>query len=173
VPAKRNQRQQLSAAVPISVLNAHTLQVDAGCFPDGFTTFGCVFKDGPANVYFSACKKEELTTDPVVAEALAIRWCLQLAKEKGLHDFRIQSDALALVECFRGSNSLACNDLIIADCKSLMNEFGSVSVNYVSRNLNELAHRLVGYAMQNGGNSWNGYAFLTTVSSTVCISSFI
>jgi len=31
-----------------------------------------------------------------------------------------------------------------------MNELGSVSVNYVSRNLNELAHRLVGYAMQNG-----------------------
>jgi len=97
VPVKRNKRQQLSATIPISVLNAHTLQVDAGCFPDGFTTFGCVFKDGPASVYFFACKKEELTADPVVAEALAIRWCLQLAKEKGLHDFRIQSDALAVV----------------------------------------------------------------------------
>lgn len=89
-------------------------------------TFGCVFKDGPDSVYFSACKKEEVSTEPVLAEALAIRWCLQLAKEKGLQDIIIQSDALAVVECFRGSNSLASIDLIVLDCKALMEDFSSV-----------------------------------------------
>jgi len=59
----------------------------------------------------------------------------------------------------RGLNSLACIALIILDCKVLMNEFNSVSINFVSRDLNGLAHRLVGYAMQVGCKSWNGYAF--------------
>lgn len=107
----------------------------AGCFLQGFTTFGCVFKDGPYSVYFSACKKEEVSTEPVLAEALATRWCLHLAKEKGLQDVIIQSDALAVVKCFRGSNSLASIDLIVLDCKALMKDFSSVSANYVCRNL--------------------------------------
>ena len=99
-----------------------------------------MFKAAPDNIFFSACKKEELITDPVMAETLAIRWCLNLAKERALQDIIIQSDALAVVECFRGSNSLACIALIILDCKVLMNELNSVSVNHVSRDLYALAH---------------------------------
>ena len=120
---KRNQLQPHGAAAiaaaPSPVCNAHVIQVDAGCFPEGFTTFGCIFKDGRDSVYFSACNKEEVSIEPVLAEALAIRWCLQLAKEKGLQDVTIQSDALAVVECFRGSNSLASIDLIVLDVRPL------------------------------------------------------
>ena len=120
---KRNQLQPHGAAAvaaaPSLVYNAHVIQVDAGCFPEGFTTFGCVFKDGPDSVYFLACNKEEVSTEPVLDEALAIRWCLQLAKEKGLQDVTIQYDALAVVECFRGSNSLASIDLIVLDVRPL------------------------------------------------------
>jgi hypothetical protein len=173
VPAKKSKGQQSIAAAPSPVQNAHIIQVDAGCFPEGYTTFGCVFKAAPDNIFFSACKKEELITDPVMAETLAIRWCLNLAKERGLQDIIIQSDALAVVECFRGSNSLACIALIILDCKVLMNEFNSVSINYVSRDLNALAHRLVGYAMQVGCRSWNGYAFPVIAIPTVCNTSII
>ena len=174
---KRNQLQPHGAAAvaaaPSPVCNAHVIQVDAGCFPEGFTTFDCVFKDGRDSVYFSACNKEEVSIEPVLAEALAIRWCLQLAKEKGLQDVTIQSDALAVVECFRGSNSLASIDLIVQDCKALMEDFSSVSINYVCRNLNVLAHRLVGHAVQAGCNSWVGYAFPITSSATVCNTSVI
>jgi len=172
VPVKKHQGQQYIAAVP-RLHNAHIIQVDAGCFPEGFTTYGCVFKADPDDIFFSACKKEELSTDPVMVETLAIRWCLRLSKERGLQDIIIQSDALAVVECFRGSNSLACIALIILDCKALMDEFNSVSIVYISRDLNALAHRLVGYAMQYSCKSWNGYAFPVIATSTDCNSSFI
>lgn len=172
VPVKKHQGQQLIAAAP-RFHNAHIIQVDAGCFPEGFTTYGCVFKAVPDDILFSACKKEELSTDPAMAETLAIRWCLGLAKERGLQDIIIQSDALNVVECFRGSNSLACIELIILDCKALMSDFNSVSVVYISRDLNALAHRLVGYAMQCGCKSWNGYAFPATSTRTDCNSSVI
>lgn len=38
-----------------------------------------------------------------------------------------------------------------------MNAFSKVSVNFISRNLNVLAHRFVGYAMQVESKSWLGY----------------
>jgi hypothetical protein len=53
--------------------------------------FGCVFKDGPESVYFSACKEEVI-----------------------------------IVECFRGLNYIASVDLIILDCKTLMEEFSTI-----------------------------------------------
>jgi hypothetical protein len=96
--------------------------------------FGCVFKDGPESVYFSACNKEEVI----------------------------------IVEWFRGSNSIASVDLIVLDCKTLTEEFSSVSINYVCRNLNVLAHRLVGHAMQAGCNSWVGYA-MQEVQPMTCV----
>lgn len=57
----------------------------------------------------------------------------------------MQSDVLVVVECIR------------ADCKALMNAFSKVSVNFIGRDLNVLAHRLVGYDMQVGNKSWLGY----------------
>lgn len=57
----------------------------------------------------------------------------------------MQSDVLVVVECIR------------ADCKALMNAFSKVSVNFIGRDLNVLAHRLVGYDMQVGNKSWFGY----------------
>ena len=69
----------------------------------------------------------------------------------------MQSDVLVVVECIRGSNSIASFEHIVADCKTLMNAFSKVSVNFIGRYLNVLAHRLVGYDMQVGNKSWLGY----------------
>jgi hypothetical protein len=45
IPKKKNQRQLLATSTSATAHCSHVIQVDAGCFPDGFTTFGCVFKD--------------------------------------------------------------------------------------------------------------------------------
>ncbi|KEH40735.1 hypothetical protein MTR_1g033950 [Medicago truncatula] len=52
------------------------------CFSDGYTAYVCVFKDYTSLTTFSACKKEQMTADPKTAEALGIRWCMQLAKDQ-------------------------------------------------------------------------------------------
>ncbi|PNY00197.1 hypothetical protein L195_g023473 [Trifolium pratense] len=43
-----------------------------------------VCEDYSGNISFSASRKENLTVDPKLAEALAIRWCLQLEKDQNL-----------------------------------------------------------------------------------------
>lgn len=62
--------------------NPYIVQVDAGCFPCGVTTAGCVIKDPCGTIILSATKKEMMNTVLALGEALGIRWCLQLAKDE-------------------------------------------------------------------------------------------
>ena len=157
----------------VQISHARVISVDAGCFSDGYTASACVFKDYTDVTTFSACKKEQTTADPKTSEALGIRWCMQLAKDQRIKEIIVQTNALAVVECIRGSNSIASIEHIVADCKTLMNAFSKVSVNYISRELNVLAHRLVGYAMQVGNKTWLGYPLPLNDVMVSCIASVI
>jgi hypothetical protein len=100
-------------------------------------------------------------------------WCLQLAKGQNLKE-TIRVNALVVVECIRGSNSIASIESIVTDCKLLMSTFSYVSINYVCRDFNVLAHRFVGrscYAKV-GCKTWLGYAFPLVDSFVIC-NSFI
>lgn len=66
-----------------------------------------LFKNYAGTITFSACRKETVSMDPTLAEALAIRWCLQFAKEQNLEEVVVQSDASVVIECIRNSNSIA------------------------------------------------------------------
>ena len=59
VPVKKHQVQQFIAAAPRLVHNAHIIQVDAGCFPEGFTTYGCVFKTDPDGIFMVHIENKE------------------------------------------------------------------------------------------------------------------
>jgi hypothetical protein len=78
-----------------------------------------------------------------------------------------------VVECIRGSNSIDSIESIVTNCKLLMSTFSYVSINYVCRDLNVLAHRFVGYAMQVGCKIWLGYAFPLVDSFVICNSSIM
>lgn len=67
--------------------------------------------------------------------------------DQNLKEATIQSDALVVIECIRGSNSIASTEPIVSDCKLLLNAFSSVSINFIRRDLNVLAHRLSGNVM--------------------------
>lgn len=71
--------------------------MDAGCFADGSTGWGCVTKNGAGSIILPACRKEAIATDPLLAEALGIRWGLQMALDQHLHEVAILSDALVVV----------------------------------------------------------------------------
>jgi hypothetical protein len=55
--------------------------VDACCFSNGSTGWGLVAYDQPNSIYISACRKENIEIDLLLAEVLGIRWGLQTAKE--------------------------------------------------------------------------------------------
>lgn len=71
----------------------------------------------------STTKKEIMTIVPALAEASCIKWCLQLGKDQKLEDIIVQSDSLVVIECIKGSNTIATIDHIVSYCTLLMKEF--------------------------------------------------
>jgi hypothetical protein len=48
---------------------------------------------------FSACKREFISVEPIVADALGIQWALETLIAQGLSLFSISFDALNVVSC--------------------------------------------------------------------------
>ncbi|XP_058732761.1 uncharacterized protein LOC131604333 [Vicia villosa] len=135
-------------------LDTHAVQVDAGVFPSGNTTFGCVVKNPEGDVIMAACKREELNVEPAIAEALAIRWCLKMAAKLKLERILVQSDCLNIVECINGVSKLVVADHIAADCRDLFKCFSLASVMFIPRVRNVEAHRLVKFGHSIGSRTW-------------------
>ncbi|MCI45148.1 isoflavone-7-O-methyltransferase, partial [Trifolium medium] len=66
---------------------------------NGPTGWGLVFKDHNSVTTFSACKRDDISVDPIMAEALGIRWAIQLARDQGLNSVSIFSNASTVVDC--------------------------------------------------------------------------
>lgn len=68
--------------------------VDAGCGNDGPTGWGLVVYNNHASVnVLNMCKRENFVVDPLTAEALGVRWAIQVAIEHSFHSVFIHSDA--------------------------------------------------------------------------------
>lgn len=89
------------------------LQVDACCFDEGFVTFGCVFKDHDKKIVIASSRKELIIIDSAIAEILATRWSLQLAKKLKVERILVQYDALNVVDCINSHCSIALIVLLL------------------------------------------------------------
>ncbi|XP_058783366.1 uncharacterized protein LOC131658047 [Vicia villosa] len=130
------------------------IQVGAGCFDDGVVAFGCMIKSWDSKVIYGACKRESMSVDPALAELLAIRWCLQIAKDIHLDKVLVQSDAMIVVDCINSTISNAALDLIAGDVRDLCNIFSLCSVMYLNRVFISDAHNLVKWGKLLGARSW-------------------
>ncbi|XP_058776904.1 uncharacterized protein LOC131651249 [Vicia villosa] len=154
VPMAKNVRVPPQTEYACPDREVFTIQTDAGCFEDGFVTFGCMIKTGDSKLFYAACKKEAIQVDPATAEVLAIRWGLQLAKELHIGKILVQSDALNVVDCINCVRQFASIDLIAIDVRCLLSSFSLGSVMYLCRQQNTEAHNLVGLGRLFGDRSW-------------------
>jgi hypothetical protein len=97
------------------------LNVDAGCFNDGFMGCGMVIRDCRGTVTFAATKLERRQGSSTLAEALALRWCLQwiLTTNKDGY-FIVETDSEVVVKCLQGVVRLSLIDNIILDCSDIL-----------------------------------------------------
>lgn len=105
----------------------------------------------------STCKKEFGSVDSCLAELLAIRWNLNIAKNLSLEQVLIQIDTKCAVDCINTLTILANCDLITSDCRALLDSFGNVVVVFLSRLYNVDAHHLVVLEKFVGSKCWIGY----------------
>jgi ribonuclease HI len=88
------------------------------------------------------------TVDPDIAEALAIKWALQLAKAEDFTQVIVESDSKKCIETFTGSPEDTCwkLDALYSDVNSLALDFVSVCFSWVKRDTNSTAHELAKFA---------------------------
>ncbi|XP_045789329.1 uncharacterized protein LOC123884299 [Trifolium pratense] len=152
---------QIGAHAPQNLpLNSWLLQGTA-------TGWGMVVYNQVGNVVLSACRKEFIDVEPVLAEALGVRWCLQKAIEANMKDIVIVSDAATVVNCINSNQSIAVIEIVIQDCKLLIEQLDSVVVTHVRRHLNSVAHGLAKFSNVVGTKTWMGVV-PNSLAAAVC-----
>jgi ribonuclease HI len=123
-----------------------SIYVDVGCCVAGSTVWGLVLRNTDGKIVLSACKKEEIVVEPIMAEVLGVRWAIQVVSEQGINFVSILSYAANVVNCVNKRSSFASINLIAQDCKDLLDRFDSASIMFVSRSQNGHAHNLASLA---------------------------
>lgn len=132
--------------------------VDAGCGAGGPTGWGLTMHNQAGETVPSMCKKENIDVAPLLAEALGVRWALQVVRDQGITSVIIHSDAAHVVNCINKKTSFAAINMICQDCSVLMTSLSNVCIQYVSRALNADAHNLASLAKDVGNRTWLGVA---------------
>lgn len=120
------------------------INVDAALFEDlGNYSFGCVARNGSGDLVeaISVCRAGSL--DPETVEALGVREALSWIKQKLWKKVIIETDCLAVVQSVRSSISMMSYfGGLINECKRLLEESSNVSLIFVRRSANNVAHYL-------------------------------
>lgn len=105
--------------------------------------FGFILRDVHGVVHECCAWSTQGLSDPAVAEALCIREALSWLKDGGRHHVIVETDSqvVATAICNKVSipNSLG---LVLDDCISLVNHLNNVSVTFIHRSANSVAHSL-------------------------------
>ncbi|GAU27247.1 hypothetical protein TSUD_125270 [Trifolium subterraneum] len=118
---------------------------------------GVVFRwNENAQVIFAATKRTDMRADPVLAEALALRWGINVVTDLRLNNVIFEIDAVNVVNCCKGFKFIASIDPFIVDCNELLSKLVNCSIKYVSRICNSAAHELAQTAKTMGSCTWFG-----------------
>uniref|UniRef100_A0A803NUV7 RNase H type-1 domain-containing protein n=1 Tax=Cannabis sativa TaxID=3483 RepID=A0A803NUV7_CANSA len=87
----------------------------------------------------SSCRTDVVT--PELAEAMGVREALSWLKKKGWNRVTIESDSLTVVQALRSSLPMSSYfGGVISDCKTLLEGVSDVSILFVKRSANGVAH---------------------------------
>ena len=119
---------------------------------------GAIIRDDRGNVIAAAIKISKFHGDVSFAEAEALEWGLQIARNASAKALIVELDAQSIVKLVnnkRGGNSKIF--WIISEIQNLMRNFELVSINYTHRSSNAIAHSLAKLALEKCENVvWMG-----------------
>lgn len=87
--------------------------VDPRCFRESATGWGLADYGLDNALVLIACKKEDIQVELALAEALGVRWYLQLAKNQGWCNLNVFTDAEYVVACIYSRLSIASIDHVM------------------------------------------------------------
>ncbi|XBI23995.1 hypothetical protein VPH35_049137 [Triticum aestivum] len=120
------------------------LNVDAGFDSDTLAaTFGAVIQDHRGEFIAAANEKMDLCFDSFTAEAIAVRFGLNLASAIGCSKIEVNSDSVEVVNALSQDYSSSVSSSIIDDCYFMSLGFSHVIYDHRNRKRNRVAHELV------------------------------
>ncbi|PNX85647.1 hypothetical protein L195_g041717, partial [Trifolium pratense] len=94
--------------------------VGVGICNNGQVCWGMVIRNENAEVIFTATKRTDMRADPVLAEALALRWGINVVTDLRLNNAIFEIDVVNVVDCCKGIKSIASIAPFIVDCNELL-----------------------------------------------------
>ncbi|KAI4994410.1 hypothetical protein ZWY2020_029458 [Hordeum vulgare] len=119
------------------------LNIDAGFDQDLLEGFvGAIIRDQSGQFIAAANERIDICFDSFTAEALAVRFGLNLARTVGCSRIVVSSDSLEIVEALKDGNFSSVASAIIDDCFFMASEFNHVIYDHCFRESNQVTHEL-------------------------------
>uniref|UniRef100_A0ACD5XPQ5 Uncharacterized protein n=3 Tax=Avena sativa TaxID=4498 RepID=A0ACD5XPQ5_AVESA len=120
---------------------------------------GVVIRDHTGSFLAACSKLLDEVTSPEIAEALAIRSAISLARDEGLNDFILVSDCLSVIQRIQSPvRDRSMVGVVVEDIKILAASLSSVTFRHVSRHCNNSAHAMARRAELSGSCFFHGVA---------------
>ncbi|XP_057452921.1 uncharacterized protein LOC130744783 [Lotus japonicus] len=138
---------------------------DASFRDGGIAGLGMVARNCDGEVMASACSSPVSISSPLLAEALGLRWTMQLATDLGFRRITLETNCLQLFNTWRSQEEgRSYLSSIISDCRILISAFDYVSVSFVRRTGNTVADFLARNSDTYANMVWVEEVPLTVVS---------
>lgn len=118
------------------------MNFDAGWAGATGMGLGLVVRDSLGAFQVAATHYQEVRMDPLMAEAVGLRWALNLATNWNLDSLVVSSDCQQLVKAFHSPIEYPSLKNILLDCLQLIDSFSSFSLLFEYRQTNRVAHAL-------------------------------
>ena len=116
---------------------------------NGKVSYGAGIRNHEGLVMLAETNFGNYCEDVAIAEAEAICFGIQLAKETGLFPLMIESDSLFVIQLIQGKQHTRTKLLwIISDVQQFMQPKHDFRIRHISRNGNQAADALAKYALQ-------------------------
>ncbi|KAF7811140.1 ribonuclease H [Senna tora] len=120
----------------------YKMNTDVAKISDVEWSIGVVIRSDQGHLFMTGIKTILALDEVAVAEALGIRWGLQIAQQCHVSKLKVETDCEVVVNSF---NAASATDLslvsdIMADCRSIGAELESFSLRHIYRESNHVAH---------------------------------
>lgn len=103
--------------------------------------FGIVARDSLGHIVDLRARYQGGTYPAEVVEALGIKEALSWLKDKGWNKVDIETDSMVTVKAIFSNQIMSSTfGLVIRDCKSSLSVLNNVSIRFVRRSVNRVAH---------------------------------
>ncbi|XP_062076043.1 uncharacterized protein LOC133780188 [Humulus lupulus] len=137
--------------------NKIKINVDAAVFPDLHKFgYGWVVRDASANLISAHTASKVGSIDPTLAEAIGVREVLSWIKATELTNVVVETDSLVTVQACRSTVKMHSTfGFCIDECRTLISSLHDVSLCFVKRSANRVAHHLARASCLNAGCSYS------------------